>query len=143
MRMLLVLGAGTAGTMVVNRLRRRLDKAQWSITVVDTDDVHPYQPGYLFLPFHMLSPQQITHSRHATLPDGVDFVIGDVDRVDAPASTVTLVGGRTVPYDYLVIASGTTPRPDPGDAQRAAAAQHLRVLHLPVSQGPHQGTAEL
>jgi sulfide:quinone oxidoreductase len=109
---LLVLGAGTAGTMVVNRLRRRLDPAEWSITVVDADDIHPYQPGYLFLPFHILSPQQITHSRHACLPDGVDFVISDVDRVDAPNSTVTLVGGRTLPYDYLVIASGTTPRPD-------------------------------
>lgn len=112
MRKLLVLGAGTAGTMVVNRLRRRLDPAEWSITVVDADDIHPYQPGYLFLPFHILSPQQITHSRHACLPDGVDFVISDVDRVDAPNSTVTLVGGRTLPYDYLVIASGTTPRPD-------------------------------
>ena len=112
MQKLLVLGAGTAGTMIVNRLRRRLDKAQWSITVVDADDVHPYQPGYLFLPFHILSPQQITRSRHASLPDGVDFVIGDVDRVDPPSSTVTLVGGRTLPYDYLVIASGTTPRPD-------------------------------
>jgi len=111
-RKLLVLGAGTAGTMVVNRLRRRLDPAEWSITVVDADDIHPYQPGYLFLPFHILSPQQITHSRHACLPDGVDFVISDVDRVDAPNSTVTLVGGRTLPYDYLVIASGTTPRPD-------------------------------
>jgi len=109
---LLVLGAGTAGTMIVNRLRRRLDKAEWSITVVDADDVHPYQPGYLFLPFHILSPQQIARSRHASLPDGVDFVIGDVDRVDPPSSTVTLVGGRTLPYDYLVIASGTTPRPD-------------------------------
>src|ERR1035437_6358730 len=98
--------------MIVNRLRRRLDKAEWSITVVDADDVHPYQPGYLFLPFHILSPQQITRSRHACLPDGVDFVIGDVDRVDAPANTVTLLGGRTLTYDYLVIASGTTPRPD-------------------------------
>ena len=109
---LLVLGAGTAGTMIVNKLRRRLDSAEWSITVVDADDVHPYQPGYLFLPFGMLSPEQITRSRHAFLPDGVDFVIGDVDRVDAPANTVTLVGGRTLTYDYLVIASGTTPRPD-------------------------------
>jgi len=58
LRKLLVLGAGTAGTMIVNRLRRRLDPAEWSITVVDADDVHPYQPGYLFLPFHILSPSR-------------------------------------------------------------------------------------
>jgi len=109
---LLVLGAGTAGTMIVNRLRRSLDEDAWDITVVDQDDVHHYQPGYLFLPFGTYSPRQITRSRHTTLPDGVDFVIGDVDRVDASTSTVTLVGGRRLDYDYLVIASGTTPRPD-------------------------------
>src|SRR5665811_2536437 len=85
---LLVLGAGTAGTMIVNRLRRRLDATEWEITVVDQDDVHHYQPGYLFLPFGTYSPAQITRSRHATLPDGVDFVIGDVDRVDAATNTV-------------------------------------------------------
>jgi len=109
---LLVLGAGTAGTMIVNRLRRRLDVGEWDITVVDQDDVHHYQPGYLFLPFGTYSPKQVTRSRHATLPDGVDFVIGDVDRVDAAANTVSLTDGRTLAYDYLVIASGTTPRPD-------------------------------
>jgi sulfide:quinone oxidoreductase len=109
---LLVLGAGTAGTMIVNRLRRRLSAGEWNITVVDQDDVHPYQPGYLFLPFNILAPEQITRSRHATLPDGVEYVIGDVDRVDAPTNTVTLTDGRHLVYDYLVIASGTTPRPD-------------------------------
>src|SRR5665811_2128669 len=98
--------------MIVNRLRRRLAAAEWNITVVDHDDVHHYQPGYLFLPFGTYTPEQVTRSRHATLPDGVDFVIGDVDRVDAAANTVTLTDGRTLGYDYLVIASGTTPRPD-------------------------------
>ena len=112
MKKVLVLGAGTAGTMIVNRLRRSLDEAEWDITVVDQDDVHHYQPGYLFLPFGTYSPRQITRSRHTTLPDGVDFVIGDVDRVDAAANTVALKDGRTFGYDYLVIASGTTPRPD-------------------------------
>ena len=109
---LLVLGAGTAGTMIVNKLRRRLDAGEWDITVVDRDDTHPYQPGYLFLPFGTYSPSQITRARHTLLPDGVDFVIGDVDRVDSPAKTVALTDGRTLDYDYLVIASGTTPRPD-------------------------------
>jgi len=109
---LLVLGAGTAGTMIVNRLRSRLESAEWNITVVDQDDVHHYQPGYLFLPFGTYTPKQITRSRHTTLPDAVDFVIGDVDRVEAAANTVVLTDGRTFDYDYLVIASGTTPRPD-------------------------------
>ena len=112
MKRLLVLGAGTSGTMIVNKLRRRLDAVEWDITVVDRDDVHPYQPGYLFLPFGTYSADQITRPRHTLLPDGVNFVMGDVDRIDAPAKTVALSGDRTLAYDYLVIASGTTPRPD-------------------------------
>ena len=48
-RNVVVLGAGTAGTMLVNKLRRRLDDS-WTITVVDRDGAHPYQPGFLFVP---------------------------------------------------------------------------------------------
>ena len=51
MNRLLVLGGGTAGTMVVNKLRHRLDRGQWQITVVDQNDTHVYQPGLLFVPF--------------------------------------------------------------------------------------------
>ena len=112
MRKLLVLGGGTAGTMIVNKLRRKLDVRDWSITIVDQDDAHHYQPGYLFLPFGTYRPQQLTRSRHAFLPDGVDFVVGEVDVIDPANGSVSLVGGRSLPYDYLVIASGVTPRPD-------------------------------
>jgi hypothetical protein len=42
---LVVLGGGTAGTMAVNKLRRRLDPARWQMTVIDQDDRHLYQPG--------------------------------------------------------------------------------------------------
>ncbi len=109
---LVVLGAGTAGTIVANKLRRRLPKADWQITVVDKNDVHDYQPGYLFLPFGMNTPDQIRKSTHSYIPDGVELVLAEVDTVDPEAQSVALMGGRTLAYDYLVIASGTTPRPD-------------------------------
>ena len=112
MRQLLVLGAGTAGTMIVNKLSRRLPASEWTITVVDRDDVHPYQPGYLFLPFGTYTPDQINRSRREQLPDDVELLIAEVDRVDASEGTVALADGRTLHYDYLVIASGTSPRPD-------------------------------
>ncbi|MEO8330083.1 MAG: FAD/NAD(P)-binding oxidoreductase [Candidatus Nanopelagicales bacterium] len=112
MRRLLVLGAGTAGTILVNKLHRRLPQAEWEITVVDRDDAHPYQPGYLLIPFGKYSSDQLTRSRRDQLPKGVAFVMGDVDRIDATAGTAELTDGRTLAYDYLVIATGTSPRPD-------------------------------
>ena len=54
MKRLLVLGGGTAGTMIVNKLRRGLDAGEWEMTIVDQDDAHHYQPGYLFLPVRYL-----------------------------------------------------------------------------------------
>ncbi len=111
-RRLVVLGAGTAGTMIVNRLRRKLPGDEWEITVVDRDDVHPYQPGYLLLPFGTYDAAQLTKPRHELVADGVDLVLGEVDRVNADGQTVHLANGRTLDYDYLVIATGTSPRPD-------------------------------
>src|SRR3954452_15523452 len=109
---LVVLGAGTAGTMIVNKLRRRLSRDEWEITVVDRDDVHPYQPGYLFLPFGMCDESQVRKPRHELVPDGVELVLGEIDRVDTSSETVYLANGRMLDYDELVIATGTTPRPD-------------------------------
>jgi len=98
--------------MIVNKLRRKLDRSAWDITIIDQDDRHHYQPGYLFLPFGSATPEQVTRSRHAFLPDGVNFVIGEIDAIDAGGNVVTLADGRALPYDYLVIATGVTPRPD-------------------------------
>ncbi len=112
MRTLLVLGGGTAGTMTANRLRHRLDAHEWDIVVVDQDDEHHYQPGYLFIPFGDYSRDEVVRSRHHFLADGIELVLAEIDRVDPEAKQVTLVGGRELAYDYLVIATGTTPRPD-------------------------------
>jgi sulfide:quinone oxidoreductase len=109
---LLVLGGGTAGTMVANKLRRRLDRRAWQITVVDQDNVHAYQPGFLFIPFGGYRPDEVVKPRRQQLAHGVDLVLGGIDRVDPETNSVTLVGGRVLPYDYLVIATGTSPRPD-------------------------------
>jgi sulfide:quinone oxidoreductase len=112
MRRLVILGAGTAGTMVANKLRRKLEAKDWAITIVDRDDLHLYQPGLLLLPFGVYEPRELVRPRHPILPDGVDFVVADLDRVDAESNRVLLADGRSLDYDYLVIATGTTPRPD-------------------------------
>jgi sulfide:quinone oxidoreductase len=112
MRHLLVLGGGTAGTMVASKLRRKLDRGQWRITVVDRDNTHLYQPGLLFIPFGGNRPASVVKPRRRFIPSGVDLMLGDIDRVDPAASVVFLTDGRRIAYDYLVIATGTAPRPD-------------------------------
>ncbi len=112
MKNLLILGGGTAGTMAANKLRRKLDKAEWQITVVDQHDKHDYQPGYLFIPFGIYQPDEVRKSRRKFLRSEIPLVFGDVDIVDPQARTVALTDGRVLPYDQLIIATGVTPRPD-------------------------------
>ena len=112
MKNLVILGGGTAGTMAANKLRKKLDKVEWQITVVDRHDKHDYQPGYLFIPFGVYQPDEVTKSRRKYVSDDVPIVYGDIDRVDAEARTVSLTNGTVLPYDQLVIATGVTPRPD-------------------------------
>ncbi len=127
MRKLVILGAGTAGTMVANKLRAAYPEEQLHITIVDQDDQHHYQPGYLFLPFGQLAPRQIVRSRHSFIPDGVDLVLCGVERVDTKAKTVALRNGGTLDYDTLIIATGVQPRPEAtpgGDGPEVGRSVH-------------------
>ena len=112
MKHLVVLGGGTAGTMAVNKLRPLLPRDEWTITVVDQSDTHYYQPGFLFIPFGIYRPDEVVKPRKRFIPSGVELVGAEIDRVVADENKVLLVGGRELGYDYLIIASGTTPRPD-------------------------------
>ncbi len=125
-RRLLVLGAGAAGTMAANKLRRKLDE-DWIVTVVDADDEHHYQPGYLLLPFGEYEPADLVKSRRSLLDPAVDLVYGEIDLVEPDKSSVKLTDGRSLDYDQLIIATGTHPRPEetPGlDSDEAGVSIH-------------------
>ena len=112
MKNLLILGAGTAGTMMANHLRKRLDPSAWALRIVDADPVHYYQPGFLFMPFGLYSEQDVVRPKRRFIPRGVDYVEAGVERIDPVRNRVFLQGGADLPYDVLIIATGTQPVPD-------------------------------
>jgi sulfide:quinone oxidoreductase len=109
---LVILGAGTAGTMVASKLRPRLDAGEWEITIVDRDECHIYQPGLLFIPFGIYGERDVKRPRKDFLPRGITVVTGEIDVVEPHQNRVKLEDGTTLDYDYLVVASGTHARPD-------------------------------
>jgi sulfide:quinone oxidoreductase len=111
-RRIVVLGGGTGGTMVANRLRRRFDVNEAEIVVVDRDDRHVYQPGLLFVPFGLADPATLVRSRRAQLRAGVGFVESEVDAVELERSEVRLADGRLLSYDALVVATGAVLQPE-------------------------------
>ena len=44
MKTILILGAGTAGTMMANHLKDALDKNEWEIAIIEESKTHYYQP---------------------------------------------------------------------------------------------------
>ena len=101
-----MLGGGTGGTLLANRLRRELDRAAAEIIVVDADDEHVYQPGLLFVPFGLARPETLVRSRRQQLRAGVEFVCSAVEHADLENDTVLLADGTSLAYDVLVVATG-------------------------------------
>jgi len=116
MRHLVILGAGTGGTVAANHLRKKLSRKEWALTVVDRDDEHYYQPGFLFIPFGFLEKKDIVKPKSKFLPKGVDFIQAEIDRIFPAENRVLLEDGRSLPYDYLIVATGAeiVPSETPG-----------------------------
>jgi sulfide:quinone oxidoreductase len=107
---IVVLGGGTGGTMVANRLRRRLgDQAE--IHVVDRDDRHVYQPGLLFVPFGLAHVDELVRPRRRQLAADVVFHEREVDHVDLDRECALLDDGTLLAYDVLVVATGAQLQP--------------------------------
>ena len=112
MRKILILGGGTAGTMMANKLRKALEREEWDITVVDKHSTHYYQPGFLFIPFGIYGKNDVTKPKSDFFPPGVNVVFNDIDRIVPADNKVLLTGGKVLYYDFLIIATGTSIRPE-------------------------------
>jgi len=112
MKELLILGAGTAGTMMANKLKNALDQEEWRITIVDQFKTHYYQPGFLFIPFGIYNKQDVIKPKSNFFPAGIRVIFSAIDRIEADNNKVYLDGGKTLNYDYLIVATGTQTRPE-------------------------------
>jgi sulfide:quinone oxidoreductase len=112
MKNLLILGAGTAGTMMANHLRKKVNRDQWKLTIVDQYPKHYYQPGFLFMPFGLYSEKDVVKPKRKFIPRGVEYVEARVDRIDAEQSRVLLTSGKALAYDLLIVATGAKTAPN-------------------------------
>ncbi len=112
MKTFLILGAGTGGTMVANKMADALDPQEWRIVIVDRDETHYYQPGFLFIPFGMYSPSDVVKPKRNFLPPTVEVLFGDIELIEPDQNRVKLSGGKTISYDYLVVSTGSHIHPE-------------------------------
>ncbi len=112
MRKLVILGAGTGGTMMLNKLNDILEKDEWQITIVDQYETHYYQPGFLFIPFGIYSKKDVIKPKRDFFPSGTDVIMSEIEKIEPEENRVLLKNNAVLNYDYLIIATGTKIRPD-------------------------------
>mgnify|MGYP000870673239 CR=1 FL=1 len=111
---LVILGAGTGGTLAANRLRKKYKDDRLRIDIVDQDNRHVYQPGLLFVPFGLTEPDEIVRKRDRQLKKGIHYHQCPIESVDIETNTVELQNGTTLEYDVLLVATGAVLLPDNG-----------------------------
>ena len=109
---LVILGAGTGGTLAANRLRKKFKADRLRIDIVDQDNRHVYQPGLLFVPFGLAEPDEIVRPRDRQLKKGINYHQSAIDSVVIEADSVQLADGTVLGYDVLLVATGAVLLPD-------------------------------
>lgn len=128
MKTFLILGAGTGGTMVANKMSAALDSQEWRIVIVDRDETHYYQPGFLFIPFGMYPPADVVKPKRNFLPPTVEVVFGDIELIEPDKSRVKLSGGKTISYDYMVVSTGSHIHPEEITGMKDGSGWHQNVF---------------
>jgi len=113
MKKLLILGAGTSGTIAANKLSHVLASDEWQITIVDQNEIHYYQPGFLFIPFGIYGEQDVIKPKRDFIPPGVDMILSEIELIEPEQNRVKIAkDNKYLYYDYLIIATGTHPTPE-------------------------------
>ncbi|MFJ4683712.1 NAD(P)/FAD-dependent oxidoreductase [Streptomyces sp. NPDC088789] len=130
-----VIGGGYAGVMAANRLTQRDDV---TVTLINPRPVFVER-----IRLHQLvgGAYDPTVDLRELLAERVRLTVGGVTRIDAAGRTLTLAGGGTVGYDYLVYAvgSGTVDQRVPGAAEYAypvAGLEEARRLRAALDALP-------
>ncbi len=112
MKNLIILGAGTSGTMMANHLVSKLPEKEWKITIVDQYKTHYYQPGFLFLPFDIYTSKQVKKNGKKFIPKSVNYIQEKIHLIKSEENIVTLNNGENLNYDILIVATGTDIAPE-------------------------------
>ena len=99
-----IVGAGFGGLWAA----KTLANAPVEVVVIDRENYHLFQPLLYQVATAGLSPADIAAPIRGIVGAhrNVTVLLGEIVGVDVVARTVSIMGGRHVPYDYLVLATG-------------------------------------
>jgi sulfide:quinone oxidoreductase len=103
---IVIMGAGTGGMPCAYELRMELGR-EHEVTMINEREYFQFVPSNPWLAVGWRDRSNITFDIRPHLErKGINFIAKRVDKIDPEANQLTLDGGDTVNYDYLVIATG-------------------------------------
>jgi NADH:ubiquinone reductase (H+-translocating) len=99
-----IVGAGFGGLWAA----KTLANAPAEVTVIDRENYHLFQPLLYQVATAGLSPADIAAPIRGIVGAyrNISVMLGEIVGVDVAARVVSIMGGRQVPYDYLVLSTG-------------------------------------
>ena len=131
MKRILILGAGTGGALCANLLSHRLDLKQWSITVIDREQRHVYQPGLLFLPLALYGytkAEDLVRPIASPLPRAAELIRADIEHIDTARREVRTSAG-SFGYDFLISALGCRSAPEEIEGMAEAMGREVHTFY--------------
>lgn len=102
----MIIGGGFAGI----NAGKALKKADVEITIIDRRNFHLFQPLLYQVAMAALNPSDIAYPIRSVFkgqPNVVRVLLGEVTAIDLERREVT-IGDESVPYDFLIVATGAT-----------------------------------
>ncbi len=117
-----ILGGGVGGTLVANRIAKKLGTRRVDITLIDRTGQHVYQPGFIYVAFGDEDGGALVREEGKLLKRGIRLLTGEATRIDPKGHRVFMEDGRELVYDFLVMATGS--HLDPGQIPGAVGNAH-------------------
>jgi sulfide:quinone oxidoreductase len=110
MKRVVVVGAGSGGTLTANLLarglKRRIHRGEVSVDLIGDSTQHVFQPGFLDVAFKGFPPSGLMRPEAGLVAKDVTFRNEAATKIDLEERAVTLAGEAKLGYDYLVMATG-------------------------------------
>lgn len=108
----IVLGGGSGGSLVANKLARQLSKEikneEVEIVQITNTPKHVYQPGYLFIALNEKNPDHFIRTQASIAHRNVTLVEDEITSIDVENKSLKS-NKQVYNYDYLVISTGSYP----------------------------------